>query len=442
MNRKYAIQPVKGELLNKDDYLIKYFDQNKAYLHQKELVKEPEKLINQLKNKYLRYRLNWREIPRKAIESKLSHDFLNVLKSPPQCVDIELCSICDLACPFCYRQHLATPDKYINKDLAYRIIDQCADLGVPSIKLNWRGEPLMHKYIPEFIHYAKKKGILEVSINTNATHLTSEMSKNLIEAGLDVMIYSFDGGTRKTYNKMRVGRFQKNEFNNVYNNIRNFYKIRQKLKSAFPFTKIQMILTKDTYNEQDSFHKLFNKCVDNVSTKAYSERGGNIDTITKKERENVLIYFKEKYGVEEIHENLRYWKDNDGNMYIEDGRIACEQIYQRLMVSYDGRVFMCCYDWGNEHPIGFVSDQYFINGDKDYHKVIQSINVGKKGFEMMEPIMPDRRIKSFRNVQTLKQIWDGKIINGVRKQHVKGNVNSINICKKCDFKETYSWQKI
>ena len=151
MKRKYAIKSVKKETLNKDEYLIKYFDQNKAYIHQKKYFKNPEQLIDQLKNKYISYRNNWREIPRKAIENKLSHDFVSTLDTPPQCVDIEIASICDLACPFCYRQYLATPDKYIKKDLAYRIIDQCAELGVPSIKLNWRGEPLMHKYIADFI---------------------------------------------------------------------------------------------------------------------------------------------------------------------------------------------------------------------------------------------------------------------------------------------------
>ena len=53
----------------------------------------------------------------------------------------------------------------------------------------------------------KKKGILETIINTNATNLTETNSKKLIESGLDLMIYSFDGGTKKTYEKMRPGRF-------------------------------------------------------------------------------------------------------------------------------------------------------------------------------------------------------------------------------------------
>ena len=54
----------------------------------------------------------------------------------------------------------------------------------------------------------QKKGILEVIINTNATSLTKK-SEELIDSGLDYIIYSFDGGSKATYEKMRPGRFKK-----------------------------------------------------------------------------------------------------------------------------------------------------------------------------------------------------------------------------------------
>ena len=82
-----------------------------------------------------------------------------------------------------------------------------------------------------------KKGILETIINTNATNLTEKNSKKLIEAGLDLIIYSFDGGSKKTYEKMRPGRFKENSFDKVYSNIKNFKKIKDELKSKLPYTK-------------------------------------------------------------------------------------------------------------------------------------------------------------------------------------------------------------
>ena len=46
------------------------------------------------------------------------------------------------------------------------------------------------------------KGILETIINTNATHLNEKKSEELIEAGLDLIIYSFDGGSKKLMKKI------------------------------------------------------------------------------------------------------------------------------------------------------------------------------------------------------------------------------------------------
>ena len=60
----------------------------------------------------------------------------------PLCIDLELASICDLACPHCFREYLATPDKIMGTDFAKKIISDAKNNNVPSIKFNWRGEPL------------------------------------------------------------------------------------------------------------------------------------------------------------------------------------------------------------------------------------------------------------------------------------------------------------
>ena len=119
-------------------------------------------------------------------------------------------------------------------------------------------------------------------INTNATKLNEEMSEKLIKSGLDIMIYSFDGGTKDTYEKMRPGRFGKNNFDDIYKNILNFSKIRKKLNSQLPRTKIQMILTDETRKVQKEYFELFKDIVDDVSVKQYTERGGNLNDLENK----------------------------------------------------------------------------------------------------------------------------------------------------------------
>ena len=102
---------------------------------------------------------------------------------------------------------------------------------------------------------------------------------------------------------MRPGRFSKNNFDNIYENISNFSKIRKKLNSSFPRTKIQMILTEETRKEQDEYYKLFKDIVDEVSVKQYTERGGNLSDLNEKfngkfsKNNNELI---KEFGIEAV----------------------------------------------------------------------------------------------------------------------------------------------
>ena len=442
VNRIYAIESLLPEAAKKDNFFIENFSENLAFKFKGSGLNKEKKaiLLEQMKNQYKNYREGWRGKPAQFIAKNSNLKKIEAIDYPPMSVDIELASICDLACPFCYRQHIATPDKLMDPNLAKDLIRQCGELGVPSIKFNWRGEPLLHSRIPDFIRLAKESGILEVIINTNATNLTMKMSEKLIDAGLDLMIYSFDGGTKETYESMRPGRFKENSFESVYQNIKNFKKVRDTKSAVFPYTKIQMILTEQTFKEQEQFFINFGEYVDDISVKAYSERGGKLSTLNEMDKIKVTETMRSRNM--DLNDNVDYMKNSSGELFIATGRIACEQVFQRLMVSYDGRVFMCCYDWGNEHPVGVVSDTYNRKGDEDYFDVIHSIKDNKKGFELMAPVMPDRIIATDKKLEGVKEIWEGRRLNAVRTAHLNGKINKIKICKKCDFKETFKWLKV
>jgi len=439
--RKKAIQGIKNSEDLRVNFMLNNMKTNKAYVNfEKKLEKSKKNLfLEELKNKYHSYRNNWTKNPAISIKNKIYGENFKKRKFIPLCVDIETAAVCDLVCPFCFRQHIVTPDKIMRENLYYKIIDQCSELGVPSIKLNWRGEPLLHPKLPEFIKYAKDKGILEVIINTNAVTLTESLSKRIIKSGLDLLIYSFDGGDKETYEKMRLGRFKKNTFEKVYKNIINFNKVRKKLKSSFPLTKIQMILTKDNFKVKKNFFKLFNNIVDDVSVKAYTERGGKLEDIDK----SIMDKIKRKIGNKFDEKKIEHWRDINDNIFVSTKRLPCEQPFQRLLITYDGAVSMCCYDWGSRYPVGYIDKQAFIS-KKDYLDVEKKIKLKKNGFKnfMDGAEMPKLFIHIPKKVQSLYDIWNGQPINKVRMEHVNNNVNKINVCKKCAFKETYEWKKI
>ena len=440
--RKYAIENLSGGEQERINWMLKNMHLNKsfAYSSKNKNKTESKNLLKEFKILYIEYRKRWKEQSKISIQNKLYGKKFKEHNFSPLCLDLEVASICDLACSFCYRQYVATPDKIMKTELAFKLIDQAANLRIPSIKFNWRGEPLLNPKFTEIVDYAKKKGILETLINTNATRLNEKMSEDIIKSGLDIMIYSFDGGTKKIYEKMRPGRFNKNNFDEIYKNILNFFKIKKKLNSPFPRTKIQMILTEETRKEQDEYFKLFKDIVDEVSVKQYTERGGNLIDLSDKfyreikEQKQDLI---SNYGEDAI-----LMKDSQNNIYVSEGRLPCEQPFQRLLTTYDGKVGMCCYDWGATYTVGYLDSSAYENGDKEYETVFKKSLSRKKGFEMMKLEMPKKNNVPEHKTQNLENIWHGKDINNVRKAHIKGNVESINVCKKCPFKETYKWKKI
>ncbi len=85
----------------------------------------------------------------------------------PLNVDIELASVCNLECPFCFIsdksfdkqiRQIASDGKskrrLMNTDLALKIIDQAASIGVPALKFNWRGESTIHHDYSKILCYA------------------------------------------------------------------------------------------------------------------------------------------------------------------------------------------------------------------------------------------------------------------------------------------------
>ena len=112
----------------------------------------------------------------------------------------------------CMRDFMTEDIGFMDMDTFKKIFES----GVPyAIKLNWRGEPLLHPKIVEMVKQAKDYGVEEVMMNTNGLLLTKEMTQQLSDAGLDWLIISVDGATKNTYEEIRQG----GDFQLLYKNI-------------------------------------------------------------------------------------------------------------------------------------------------------------------------------------------------------------------------------
>lgn len=94
---------------------------------------------------------------------------------------------------------------------------------MPSVFFGGPGEPHTHPDIVDMVVEAKNRGAI-VELISNGTLLSVKMSKNLIEAGLDMLWVSMDGATPESYADVRLGA----EFPKVLENITTFHRLRLK----------------------------------------------------------------------------------------------------------------------------------------------------------------------------------------------------------------------
>lgn len=134
----------------------------------------------------------------------------------PKRVSIENTNACNARCTICPREKLTRDIQTMDMDTFTKLLDDCVQAGASKLSLHNFGEPLMDNNLVEKVAYAKGKGMEETFIVTNASLLTQDRSRELIEAGLDRIKISFYGVTRDEYEGIHVGLDYERTLLNVY----------------------------------------------------------------------------------------------------------------------------------------------------------------------------------------------------------------------------------
>ena len=244
---------------------------------------------------------------------------------PPIKLWIEVSSRCNLKCRLCVNKDMPSLAKGdMDFELYKKIIDQSKDY-VFDVNLFHRGEPLIHPQIVEMVKYGTQNN-LKTRIHTNGSLLTPELSKKIIAAGLNMISFSFDGYTKATYEKNRIGAV----YENTLKNITSFLKIKKELNSLTPFTALQVmefdekISHKNFQIQKKEFIKNFeNLPLDRLVIRTPHNWGGNldIDGVVKADRK------KSKFT-------------------------ACTFPWYALVIFHDGKVYPCPQDFYGNLPIG------------------------------------------------------------------------------------------
>ena len=239
----------------------------------------------------------------------------------PDWVQGEINNTCNLDCIMCPRETMTRPARHMTQQEFQDIADKVKEAEVRRIRLFLLGEPLLHRELIPMIRYCKQIGIPSVEISTNAVLLDEAASEELIKAGLDELVISIDGADAEPYEAVRRGAV----YEEVAENVRNFFRVREHLQEQRPRGVIQTMLMEPTRQQIARFVELWRPVADELRIQTVREYGGL--------------------------EGLSYMKRTG-----DDELRPCPALWSYLVILSDLTVVPCCTDINGELALGKTTE--------------------------------------------------------------------------------------
>lgn len=270
-------------------------------------------MLNKLK--YYLYRMKYIHAPK-----------LNL--SSPVDLSLELSSFCTNTCGYCYHADpkvLPFTRGKMTKKLAFKIISEGAELGVNSIKFNYRGESTMNPIFEDVTAYAKRmaRGMTYIDRITNS-NFNFDINREDLFRGLcnqTKVKVSFDSFRKDIFEKQRKG----SNYEKTISNMRKFHDYIGRDNEMV----VQAVRT--TLNADEDLEGEIKKRFPGATASIRDCVSGRVE----KDLSETII------------------KERD-----DSKRQSCIQAHARLMINHDGKVQMCCPDIKSTLIIGNANTQH------------------------------------------------------------------------------------
>lgn len=292
------------------------------------------------------------------------------LREFPFLIDLEPTNYCNLDCLMCSRQIMKRGLGKMALGLFKRIADQAAANGAKGIRFMRFGEPLMNKDIFEMVSYAKQKGLL-THITTNGLLLNKEKIQAILDSGLDSIIFSLQGATKKEYKLMRNNK----EYGLLEENIKKLAEKRKEQGLNKPFIQVTTTVLDETDEEIKQFYEKWKATADKAD-----------HWYTSLERLEGIERAKPLFKRQTVREKLEAREKNTGKNW------RCNEVMVKLSIAWNGIVTGCCADFDNYMKAGNLEET------------------------------------------SLKEIWHNKKMDSFRKILGQGQREKIPFCSKCTSK--------
>lgn len=252
----------------------------------------------------------------------------------PRIIDVEVTNACNFRCLFCPTgNHAMTrPSGFMDMEVFAKLVEECSGWGTGLRLIGW-GEPLLHPDIVEFLDIAGLAG-LPTHINTNGSKLTRKLALALGAAGLDSIKFSFQGVNRETYAEARNTDF----FDGLYDAVALMHRVRGTRKT--PYIQVSTTTTYETPEQIEAFKAKFAPICDQVTVGRTVFAHLDMKAVRLRPHERATLEKLAKFEPEGLQHPS-----------------PCPEVMDKLTVSWNGDVRVCCNDADGITNLGNIMDR-------------------------------------------------------------------------------------
>lgn len=285
----------------------------------------------------------------------MNEDPDTTISTLPKALHVEITTCCNANCIICPRNKMKRVDKEMPLTDILAVVEQAWDMGVREVHPHLFGEPTIHPQFVELLYKLQEKfeDIKIYSFTNGSKLLDSDLRKAYLDTCYRIMI-SMDGVRSCIMKKTRPGL--------------NPVKVRKGTKLLLKECGVRrvprifagMVKMPETEGEEELFKRVWKGCTG--------------------VRVQPLIHFCDD-GLTSVEQR----------QHTEAIHHRCDRPFERIVVSVEKDVILCCSDFNASVVLGNLNDDL------------------------------------------LSDIWDGEVAANIRRLHCEGKAKEIPLCALCGY---------
>ncbi len=275
----------------------------------------------------------------------------------PSEIILEVTNRCNEACVMCHFHGLGVERKRelgdMPREIWEKVLREIEAVAAPVYLItHGAGEPLLYPHLFDLLEQALAIPHVTVGFMTNGMALDEQTAERLVRMGVHWLAFSVDGVDPELHRRFRRG----SDLPRIEENIRRLVRIKERFRSVVPRLSFNMVCLEEIADQEERYVRKWLPVAEKVMVSVYRPIG-----------------WRRIPGVERPRP-----------------RKACSNLWRQMVVTWDGRVPLCCEDIHCDAVVGDLKEA------------------------------------------SVAEIWNGEAMAKIRAAHEEGRFEEVPFCLPCD----------